>query len=661
MATPIQPNSTIVLLHGVPLEANYENSVFYDDKDAQANDFLSYATISDHLNAQTYVRKNRNRVRVQKPMSAVIDCNYIMFKNTSFENKWFYAFVTAVDYVSNEVTDISFIIDPLQTWMCDIEFNMCFIEREHVPLGTDTVGQWILPEGLDTGPYKVYWSADLFSPEDFVFIIASTWTVFQYDNGTCAFGKATGTNINGLYSGLVYNVIRPIGGISVGDWLLDIIFQASNGGTWIDGTQRGDITSEIVSIFYAPKQLFPDIVTPSIGTSWQTIWESEVGRGDRIPIDREFDPTGTARYTPRNKKLLTAPFQQFVLTDYNGNTKSYAYEYLYQPDGDPRTIFSRVPFEILGDYCTAVPNVYVFPKYYKGQATNYLEGFNMGNTYPQASWTVDAFRSYLANTGISTAVDGFKHLFEKGVETTTPNVPISSGSTASTSLAALSREANKAGKSSVPLTGSPNAPWYAQTPSQFIKSDIAQGAINSVLDVADAVKNAANQFNNLSSGEQTGVLGAIAGGGLLALSGNAGAILNSIYNEAKTLYEYSLMPNHGLGTQTGFARGLTGLINVGCYHMGITSRYAWRIDRFFDLYGYRVDRVGTPVLWTNKAQARPHWNYIKTANASIKNKFPYEDYNTIVNLFDNGIRFWNSLSEVGNYEQDNADHTDDPV
>ncbi len=71
------------------------------------------------------------------------------FKNTSFENKWFYAFVTEVSYVNNITSRVSFQLDVLLTWMGDFALKSCFVERQHA--AADYIGANTVPENLATG------------------------------------------------------------------------------------------------------------------------------------------------------------------------------------------------------------------------------------------------------------------------------------------------------------------------------------------------------------------------------------------------------------------------------------------------------------------------------------------------------------------------------
>ena len=75
----------------------------------------------------------------------------MMFKNTSFENKWWYAFIDEVTYINDNVTELHYTIDVIQSWLTVFYLMECFIERQHSE--TDAIGDNITPEDFDAGEY----------------------------------------------------------------------------------------------------------------------------------------------------------------------------------------------------------------------------------------------------------------------------------------------------------------------------------------------------------------------------------------------------------------------------------------------------------------------------------------------------------------------------
>lgn len=83
---------------------------------------LIFPGLAKHsLTAQTYQRVNKGTMRVGLSADSCYDCNYLMFQNSGFGSKWFYAFITSVEYVNNAVTEITFEIDVMQTWFLIIQ------------------------------------------------------------------------------------------------------------------------------------------------------------------------------------------------------------------------------------------------------------------------------------------------------------------------------------------------------------------------------------------------------------------------------------------------------------------------------------------------------------------------------------------------------------
>ena len=80
----------------------------------------------------------------------------------------------------------------------------------------------------------------------------------------------------------------------------------------------------------------------------------------------------------------------------------------------------------------------------------------------------------------------------------------------------------------------------------------------------------------------------------------------------------------------------------------ITGTYARIIDDYFNRYGYATNQMKRP-----NRNSRPHWNYVKTQNATFKGSVPSDDMKKIQDIYDSGITFWKNGSEVANYTLDN--------
>ena len=141
------PDGRLYIISGCPCDPDYEHTLYWPNKEGQHAYFLTKAKY--RVDNMSYQRAKRGRVRVQYKAEDLYDCNYIAFQNSSFGNKWFYAFIDDVTYVNNITSEISYTIDVIQTWITEMDLQQCFVLREHA--ATDNVGDNLLPEDVDTG------------------------------------------------------------------------------------------------------------------------------------------------------------------------------------------------------------------------------------------------------------------------------------------------------------------------------------------------------------------------------------------------------------------------------------------------------------------------------------------------------------------------------
>ena len=183
----IVPNSTIKIFRlddnnaPIPFDPNYENTVFFPNVASQIAYMDEYNPLIIQNNS--YQRVNSGHIRVSvgvndNNIASLYNANYMAFRNDSFENKWFYAFIDRVEYVNNNTVSIFYHIDVIQTYMFDFSFNQCLIEREHTV--SDNIGEHTYPEGLETGEYRSYPSScylvDANSPDG----LAYMYNRFEY-------------------------------------------------------------------------------------------------------------------------------------------------------------------------------------------------------------------------------------------------------------------------------------------------------------------------------------------------------------------------------------------------------------------------------------------------------------------------------------------------
>lgn len=344
----IEPNTTIRLLKNCPLDNTYDHTLWFGSKGAQTDYFRGLTKYV--LSEQTYQRVNKGRMRVQYKADDIYDCNYIMFQNSSYGNKWFYAFVKSVEYVNNITSEIEYEIDVMQTWHFDYTLGECFVEREHV--GSDKIGEHTVPENLEIGEYV---TNDFDGSQKLggrSIVIAATFNKNYEDTG--------GTYYGGLFQGLNFHVFE------------NSVAGAAAAANFISGA--GTKTDGIVSVFLMPTSM---VVSEGAQAASYTISKTknkELKRYDGSPV--------------KNNKLYTYPYNFLYVTNLQGTAAAFRYEFF---SGD------TCGFTITGDM-TANPSVILAPNNYKGAAVNYDEKLTL-SSYPQLSYVTDTFKAWLAQQG----------------------------------------------------------------------------------------------------------------------------------------------------------------------------------------------------------------------------------------------------------------------
>lgn len=94
---------------------------------------------------------------------------------------------------------------------------------------------------------------------------------------------------------------------------------------------------------------------------------------------------------------------------------------------------------------------------------------------------------------------------------------------------------------------------------------------------------------------------------------------------------------------------INGINNFFFYKMSIKSEFARKIDKYFSMYGYKVNEVKLPNI-----SGRLNWNFVKVLNPNIEGtEIPEIDLNKFKNQLENGITFWHNYNTFRDYSQSN--------
>lgn len=142
----IEPSGKMWICKNIPLNHSYEDTMTWTSLQQQVNYFMGKTKWSSVK--YTPIKERQGVLRVNGAVNKYYDCNYLVFLNDNFYNpediftmdqynnvapkKYFFAFITNVEYLNPETTLIYFEIDVMQTWFFEIKWERSLIEREHV-------------------------------------------------------------------------------------------------------------------------------------------------------------------------------------------------------------------------------------------------------------------------------------------------------------------------------------------------------------------------------------------------------------------------------------------------------------------------------------------------------------------------------------------------
>lgn len=340
--------TTALRLLSVPIESDYRSTLWFPDRTTQTNYFLG-KTIKTFESFQ-YIKKD-NTIVVNGEVDLMYNCNYIMYQNNNFTNKWFYAFINRIEWASNSSVRLYVSTDVIQTWFFDITYYQSYVDRCHSD--TDVAGDNIVPEdfsGSGNGGYYQVGTQDL--TPNMLAIFSTTYTD----------GSSLGSEkINGIFSGSGY-LTEPIN-ISTG---------VATVNTWLGTMVRQGLANAVSRIQQYPGN-HDAVVT----------FARHPGHVDCV------GNSGVTTYTPTNKKLLSGAF----LTGY---VSLYGQEMTFNPEFITGT---NVSLKIAVDQTTGTVGAII---------NNYASAQNTAMTVtaviPESTWAYNQYKNDYNLHGASNAM-----------------------------------------------------------------------------------------------------------------------------------------------------------------------------------------------------------------------------------------------------------------
>lgn len=420
----VTPSSDLYLLK-CPLEMDNLHQLNFASATAQHNYF---AGLPKKLNIDdddySYIRQD-SVLRIGAHIDTLLQYNYVMYRNDNYSDKWFYAFITDMEYLNDNCTAVTIKTDTWQTWQFDLTFKKCFVEREHT--NSDIVGEHTVPEGIEYGEYictnHSYWSYGTMSDNLMV-----AFQVTKVDLGN---NNVAPTGVTRVYGGVPQGCY--IFGVPLND---EYIGEMSSIVGLYDAAGQGNA---IVSMFISPTTVagwtskkgtgaFANLNTYVPDESWYS-W------GDASPINITSSDEFQG-YVPKNAKLYTSPYRYFHISNNLGSDISYAFE---EFRGTPQFYKSGV---FSPSTSVALEPMNSLKSTTSGNEQLCLDEGIHGGTLPQISWNSDYYLNWEAvnakNIEVQTALTGLS--FGTGMIADLASMASGAGPVGGTSITGLASD-----------------------------------------------------------------------------------------------------------------------------------------------------------------------------------------------------------------------------
>ena len=345
MAT--EPNTLVRIFHSIPFDKDYKHTKYFASKSEQDTYFLRNFK---QYNSNSFQRINKNTIRIEEKAEDILDYNYIAFKNQNHGNRWIYGFILSADYINENTTEITYKVDVMQTYFFTfdnlgnqlVHFDDSFVEREMS--ATDNPGDNIVPESIEMGEYVFNNYTPVMDNATDVYTVVG---VCEVDTG-----KTTGTNHNGVYSGVSLYAFASTEMTEIDTFLADYIEEPE----------------AIVCMYQVPAYMLSASGTINPEThlisSSMLPYQNLISNIPAISGNETLDG-----YTPKNKKLYTYPYNFLHVDNGQGEALSLRYEFFnkYVHEG----VTYQQPYLLINGCYSQPVSVTCSPAHYKGCVDGY--------------------------------------------------------------------------------------------------------------------------------------------------------------------------------------------------------------------------------------------------------------------------------------------------
>lgn len=385
--------NTVISLFSVRWDAAYDITVGFENR-AALNAYLDSTPGKIDLNNMSYARPFEG-VSIDLPHNRASRFNYVRVSNPAMPisgdlQKDYYYFITGVSWESAESTRLTLQLDAFQTYIYDVTFGNCYLERSHLGIAAannfESFGrQWLtVAEGIDTGAeYRTIatrrevvmgtefiFSNGQITADDNTCVIVITTQDITVDPGTKeAPNRVTskGSSFSGIASGAGYWVFQSQQSFTA--WMSSISTTPWVGESVIAAFMAPRIDRYVASIQYnphgIPTNLNGVIPIPLKHYLWDN-WRDSAEILNAIPLKYRH-----------LKKFFTFPYMMIELTTWTGTPITLKPEVWNSPNA---TLLERVSLVAPGQRIE-----------FHAQRYNSADGVNIDNFAELPDSTVDLF------------------------------------------------------------------------------------------------------------------------------------------------------------------------------------------------------------------------------------------------------------------------------
>lgn len=650
-----QPQTTFYLLRNVKLDHSYTNTIDFNTKEEQYNYFFNKKAFE--VLEGTYQRKTIGVVRVPFLYDDIATCNYIMWQNANYSDKWYYAFILEIKYINPNLSEIIYDLDVIQTYMFEVEWKPSQIDRDMGPQFTDTGIPYVNREVEDLNygsDYDTVYEQNITQIPNVSFMVLG-FNLWVGDSST---------NVNNVPLNITYAIV-PVYVSHENNIPSDIQFKINNS----DLTNVGKVlkffatdknfVNRLVSLKlypFIPSDITYTRIDKTIFINSEHYEATILSASSNIFVMTNKKDLNLSAYTKtiqNNKynnipsysenKMYMFPYTFGVLTNKRGQDFVIKLE-------DVNTI--NLELIVQGSISNEPKIGYVIPNYnINGNSLTNVNGLK----YEQTQGIIESIQ----NDGA--IVDDYTASY---LQSNSNSIRVANANAKLIMQSALDRANNTYNTGQTILD---NKTKQANT---NFATDIVRVGINSAIKGAETAANfgASSKLMGVAVGMGTLVDGLVSSG--QSLYNAQESIRNSALLEANTLKNANISANTDY--QVAIASTNAKVQDASCVpptskQLGgdyifdiihgcdgiyfqiktVKPYYAKKLQDYWKRYGYKENAFRLP--WRKK---RKYWNYIKCVQANIFGNIPQSDLLKIRDIYMQGITIWHD-DDIGNYNRVN--------